>query len=174
MKTALFIVSILHSLITSAAFTVWRADVRNLALASTLVDPEEVESLTPPQVAVLRKEAMARKARNQLASVTFRGVSEEEEAQAQVLQQLAELLRSEEIVEVRGISLDAKRFVFETAEEIAEVLGELQTTFVLNVKGHTALYYSPNGSFPLRASSKRNNWEKRPRKERDNRGQIIK
>ena len=59
------------------------------------------------------------------------------------------------------------------AEELAEAIGEIQTTFLVSVKGHAAVFYTPGTTIPMRTTGKENNWVKREKPERDNSGQII-
>lgn len=136
-----------------------------------MVATEELDCLSDQHIRQLRKEAMFRKNTRALKGVSFRVDTEEEQEIA--IEKLVSILENDELGEVRGISIDDRKLVFQTAEEIAEIIGEERTVFLLNVKGHSALYYSPNGSYPLRTSRKGNNWTKRPRAERDNSGQII-
>lgn len=145
-----------------------------VSMAGTVLeDATALDYLTPQQVAALRKECRSRKAKSTLATVSFRSCTTEEEQEA-MLNELAQLLRKEELVEVRGISIDDRKFVYETATEIAEIIGNVQTTFMVDIKGHAVIYYCPNGSFPLRTTTKQNAWTKRAKKERDISGKIIK
>lgn len=140
--------------------------------------PLQQEYLTPTQVKALRKEASKRKARKQLATHVLsdddQGMPLSESSMSAIVQLL---LDNNELVEVRGISRDAKRHVRRDSERLAlELEMELlsRPVFLLDTKGHAAIYYSPAGDVQLRTKYQEGQWTKKPRPKRDSRGQIIK
>ena len=77
-------------------------------------------------------------------------------------------------MQVRGISLDDKKCIRELAEQLAFDLQAI----VVQVKGHAAVLYAPAQNekykkIQLRTDYKANQWSKRPKPKRDNRGQVI-
>lgn len=140
----------------------------------------QIEYLTPNQVKTLRKEASKRKARNQLAT---RVLTEDETEVASLsdstISALVELIQNNELVQVRGISRNAKRNVKLESERLAvelehELNDETKPVFLLDFKGHAAIFYSPAGKIQLRNGFREGQWTKKPRPKRDSRGQIIK
>lgn len=136
----------------------------------SVVDADLLDFLTPLQTKHLRKETAQRRARNTLKQISFTDFDDDQE----LLRQLAEALAAEGLVEVRAISKNSRRFVHQIAEAIAEEAGEIQTTFLVSVKGHSAVFFSPTESIPLRTTGKRNEWTKKEKPERDDKGQVLK
>ena len=143
---------------------------------------EEPRGLTRNQVRVLRKETAKRRARKQipqhwLPSAETRGPFSEA-----TLETIVHSLQKHELVEVRGISKDSKKAVFETCLQLELELSlllqaeEQPVAFLVESKGHAAVFYTPTkeGGIQLRSFYKENAWKKRPKAPRDNRGQIIK
>ena len=134
-----------------------------------LVDPEDLDYLTPQQVKALRKEVSKRSKQRKLQSVPF-------DDNDNCLDEAASILQTDELVQIRSISIEDKRKVFDTVESLAEELSlHMQfPVFLVDTQGHKAVYYSPTtNKIQLRTTGKLNQWEKRPRKPRDNAGQII-
>jgi len=136
------------------------------------------EYLTPVQVKTLRKDASKRKARKQLATHVL---SENESIPVSESSMLAivSLFHENELVQVRGISREEKRHVRSDSERLAldiemEFSKEKRAVFLLDCKGHAAVYYSPAGEMELRSGYREGQWTKKPRPKRDSRGQIIK
>lgn len=137
-----------------------------------MVDAEDLLGLSPIQIKQLRKETNQRRARNTLKQIPFDDVDDENFPE--MLQQLTEELSTEGLVEVRGISKQSRRHVHHIAETIEEEANDIQSTFLVTVKGHAAVFFSPTEAIPLRTTDKRNEWSKRDKAPRDNRGQIVK
>ena len=139
-------------------------------------DPQQ-EYLTPNQVKTLRKEASKRKARKQLATHILSS-DETIPLSENTMSIIVSLLQDNELVEVRGISKEGKRFVRSDSERLAAELemelADDRPIFLLDTKGHAAVFYCPLGDIQLRTGFQQNVWTKKPRPKRDGRGQIIK
>lgn len=133
------------------------------------------EYLTPTQVKTLRKEASQQKARKQLATFVFSDETENANNNNNMAT-IINLLEDSELLEIRGISREQKRHVRRDSERLAlEIEMELERpVFLLDTKGHAAIYYSPAGDLQLRTGYREGQWSKKPRPKRDARGQIIK
>mmetsp|Transcript_2591 Transcript_2591/g.3776 ORF Transcript_2591/g.3776 Transcript_2591/m.3776 type:complete len:118 (+) Transcript_2591:1-354(+) len=110
----------------------------------------------------------------------------------ETLAEIGKALDETELVEVRSIAKDHKRQVFSTAEMLAATLemdvmnsdedssGDVRPVVLVSTKGFSAIFYCPmaDDSNPdkivLRTSYKKNQWTRKEKPERDNRGQIIK
>jgi hypothetical protein len=139
---------------------------------------------TPKQKIELRKIITKRAARKELPWF----VMPEEENLGPFpssLPEIRQLLDSEEIVEVRGISKDSKRQVYATFERLVAELGmEMnKDVTIISTKGFSAVIYSEMDNdhanvekkIMLRTSvGQKNTWTRRVKAPRDNRGQIIK
>ena len=150
----------------------------SLLYLSSVLDDSELEELTPQQIKTLRKEASKRQARKQLATVFLDRAETEGPFASETLQSIGKRLEREELVQVRGIAVDEKRNVKAVSERLAlEVSMEMNNdspVFVVDIKGHAAILFCANGrGILLRTTLKANQWDKRPRKPRDNSGQII-
>jgi len=146
-----------------------------LSQGGGIVDSDQLDDLTPRQLQTLRRETKQRKAARQLATVFL---DSEGPFSSEFLQSVLQQLEQHELCQVRGIAMDNKRHVKATTERLALELGmensnSNKPVFVVDIQGHAAILYSPNGTIPLRTTLKGNQWEKRTRKPRDSAGQII-
>jgi hypothetical protein len=90
----------------------------------------------------------------------------------ETLRELWALLAKTELVLVRGVSLEEKKWVFGTAKQLCAELETIQAEFpvtLLSTKGYTALIFSPalpldnHYHIPLRTSiGQKNTWRARP------------
>jgi hypothetical protein len=154
-----------------------------MAQQSTLIDvdpqeeEEEVDFLTTMQTKQLRKEVEKRRAWKILNTISFENypVEDNQSYNVDLIHDLVRALAADGLVELRGISKNSRRHVYAIAEEIAADADELRCTFLLTVKGHAAVYFSPTATAvpSLRTTRKENQWTKREKAARDNRGQII-
>jgi hypothetical protein len=148
---------------------------------STILGPyeeeEEVDFLTTMQTKQLRKEVEKRRAWKILNTISFENypVEDNQSYNVDLIHDLVRALAADGLVELRGISKNSRRHVYAIAEEIAADADELRCTFLLTVKGHAAVYFSPTATAvpSLRTTRKENQWTKREKAARDNRGQII-
>lgn len=138
--------------------------------------------VSPEQITLLRKEASKRERRNKLTKF-FLPAEESIEVSQETLDEISALFDTSELVEVRGVSTEKKKYVFDTATALAEVLEEEigKPVVVVEVKGFAAKLYCPfddDNEDPqriiLRSSYKPNQWTKKAKPVRDARGQIIK
>lgn len=143
---------------------------RPRTLLEGVIDPEDVDYLSPLQVKALRKEVSKRSKQRKLQSICF-------DDNGDCLNEAASVLQTDELVEIRAISLCDKQEVFDIVQVLAEELSlhmQQHPVYMVETQGHKAVYYSPTTSkIVLRTTGKLNQWEKRPRKPRDNAGQII-
>ena len=125
------------------------------------------------------KEASKRKSRKLLVQHTL--VSEEDEKLDEFLQTVCQDLEENELVQVRGISLEDKRFVYESAHQLAYDLSVVlqRGITVVQIQGHAVTLFSPSANpkkrkILLRTSFQDGAWTPREKAPRDHRGQIIK
>jgi hypothetical protein len=153
-----------------------------LANPNQIVTPEEThEGVTPNQLKALRKEASKRKARNTLAQQLFvADLGDNEEQVEAFFSAVSEDLVNNELCEVRGVSIDDKRLVFRTAEQLAYDLSvEMQRgVTIVNVQGHAVTLFCSSADpskrkVLLRTSYQEGAWSKREKAPRDHRGQMI-
>lgn len=147
-------------------------------------DDEFVEFPTSSQRITLKKEAAKRLARKDMP--TFSLLSEESNGSFsyETLQKVWSILSENELILVRGISKDEKKWVYSTAERLCAELETIQADLpvtLLSTKGHTATIFCPTLPndhplhIPLRTSvGQKNTWRARTKPPRDYRGQIIK
>lgn len=148
------------------------------ASPNLVVVPEENnQGITPSQIKTLRKEASKRRSRKQLVQQTYAG----EEEYSSFLSAVCEDLENSELCEVRGVSKNDKRLVYDTANQLAyDMSVELQREVtVVSVKGHTLTLFCASSDkskrkIVLRTSYQEGAWDKRDKAPRDHRGQIIK
>lgn len=136
------------------------------------------QGVTPTQLKELRKEAAKRLACKSLVQVEY---PDSEGVDGDFVARTCQLLEDNELVQVRGISLGNKRMIFQEAEALTyelnlEMGGNVE---MVDLKGHAATFYSASPDkkkrkIILRTSYQEGAWEKRPKKPRDHRGQIIK
>jgi len=136
--------------------------------------------VSPNQIDILRKEANKRKARKKLPAY-FMLPGDSREVSEETLQEISNLFEANEIIEIRGISKDKKKLVFDISYALAETIEDMmeKPVVVVEVKGFAVKLYSPFDNdeqgkrIHLRSSYKPGQWKRKPKPLRDNRGQII-
>jgi len=135
--------------------------------------------VSPEQIMFLRKEAAKRESNRRIPKLILSS-EESDDVSQETLDEIISLFDASEIIEVRGISRDAKKNVYDTANSLAMCLEEEmgKPVVIVNIKGFAAKLYSPwdddrNNKIQLRTSYRPNQWAKKPKPLRDNRGQII-
>ena len=148
-------------------------------------DEEEYELVeffvSPNQIDILRKEANKRKARKALPTFFMAAGDSTVEVSEETLQEISNLFEANEIIEIRGISKDKKKLVFDMSYALAETIEDMmeKPVVVVEVKGFAVKLYSPfddeeqGKRIHLRSSYKPGQWKRKPKAIRDNRGQII-
>ena len=143
--------------------------------------------ITPNQIKTLRKEAAKRIARKTMAQQSYYvgGEESEESSSGEGAQDffstVCALLEENELVQIRGVSKNQKRKVYETADQLAEDLSlkMKRSVFVVEIKGFAVTLYcgsldeNKKGRILLRSSYQEGAWELRMKAPRDHRGQII-
>jgi hypothetical protein len=131
------------------------------------------------QVMVLRKEAAKRESSRRIPKLILSS-QESDGVSRETLGEIINLFDASEIIEVRGISRNVKKNVYDTANSLAMWLEEEmgKPVVIVGIKGFAAKLYSPwdddrNNKIQLRTSYRPNQWTKKPKPLRDNRGQII-
>ena len=132
------------------------------------------------QLIFLRKEASKRESKRKLPKWILSPEEAMDVSQSSI-EKIIELFDESEIIEVRGISRDKKKYVYDTAHGLAEFLEDemCKPVVVVNIKGFAAKMFSPwlenrGNNIQLRSSFRPGQWTKKPKPLRDNRGQIIK
>ena len=170
---------------------------RRLSTLKVLWDPKNnldqinnglIEFPTPSQKIELKKEASRRQARKKLPYLSISDDETRGNFSDGTLDQVWNMLQSDELVQIRGISKDDKKLTFTVATRLCLELEMRQIeddvvlpVALLSTKGHSAIIYSPTldlddpKKFQLRTSvGAKNTWTERVKAPRDNRGQIIK
>lgn len=144
-----------------------------------LATPEPVY-LSDNHIATLRKEASKRLANNRMP-VLFLTEDETHGDFADSLHDICQALTTAELVQVRGLSRDAKKQIRSVADALSAALSieMAKDVNLVECKGHAAIYYCPadddvDGKIKLFTSvGKKTEWTRKPKPVRDNRGQII-
>lgn len=165
-------------------------------------DEESVDDffVSPEQISFLRKEASKREARNKLPrynlSMTTSSSSqvdnddEENVLSDETINSISNLFEHSELIEVRGVSKNSKRKVYETANALASTLEDIYEipVVVVEIKGFAVKLYRPwscesddegemmtmrEGQIQLRTNYKPGQWTRKAKPIRDIRGQII-
>lgn len=150
------------------------------SLSLAIVDPESIETLTSQQIATLRKEANRRSARNQLPWIVLDADESMGPWSDSTIKEILNQLAQHELVQVRGLCRDDRRYVKSTAERLSAELsvqaGDLVS--LVDHAGHAAVLYQPSAlvarPISLHTTGKENHWQRRAKAPRDRRGQIIK
>ena len=156
---------------------------KNIIIKQTAKDEEEYEGeeffVSQEQILSLRKEASKRESNRRLPKWVL-PPEEAAEVSEDTIDKLIYLFNESEIIEVRGISRDKKKGVYDTAHGLAGLLEEEMSkpVVVVNIKGFAAKMYSPweedrGSNIQLRTSYRPGQWTKKPKPVRDNRGHII-
>ena len=143
-------------------------------------DEGEEFFVSQEQIMSLRKEASKRESKKQLPKWIL-SPEEATDISESSIEKIVELFDKSELIEVRGISRDQKKYVYDTAHGLAGLLEDemCKPVVVVNIKGFAAKMYSPwdedrGNNIQLRSSYRPGQWTKKPKPLRDNRGQIIK
>ena len=162
---------------------------------STIVhDFDELEGLSPLQIKSLRRITSERRASKEMSTFFIPRDESEGPLSPETLSKLSNQLRAQELVQVRGVAVHDRLQVRTFVERLLLELEWLDDggnngseqennnnnnnhsrppVYLVDLQGHCAVLYRPNGTIPLRTTLKANGWEKRPRAPRDNSGQII-
>lgn len=152
-------------------------------------DDEEYEMVeffvSPEQISLLRKEALKRESRKKLPKL-FLPAEETLEATSETIEAISNLFDASELIEVRGVSRDAKKLVFDTAQGLASTVEDEmeKPVVVVDIKGFAVKLYCPwddeqggggnaGKRIQLRTSYRPGQWARKAKPIRDNRGQII-
>ncbi|KAL7534802.1 hypothetical protein ACHAXR_006089 [Thalassiosira sp. AJA248-18] len=137
--------------------------------------------ISPEQLITLRKEAIKREARKKLPK--FFLPPDGDGASPETINDISSLFDTSELIEVRGVSKDAKKRVFDTAHGLAASLEDKieKPVVVVDIKGFAVKLYCPwvgdeggdSTKIQLRNSYKPGQWTRKAKPIRDNRGQII-
>ena len=133
--------------------------------------------VSPEQINTLRKEAKKRQSRRKLTTFFI----PPEEVSQDTINAISALFDTNELIELRSVSRDKKKQVFDTAYALAATLeNEVEKpVVVVDIKGYAVKLYCPftddeqGKRIQLRTSYKPGQWSKKPKAIRDDRGQII-
>jgi hypothetical protein len=165
---------------------------------SLLAEEEEEQEQTmvdffvsPVQIAYLRKEANKRESNRRLVRYNLdpQETTTASHISPDTIRDISNLFDTSELVEVRGISKDTKKRVFDAAHGLAGTLEEAfeRPVVVVDIKGYAAKLYCPwdddddddesgtgrDGRIQLRSNYRPGQWTRKAKPIRDNRGQII-
>jgi len=189
-RTAVTCAPVVHP--STAAHHTYRSD-SSLAAASEEQDGdgdygeyELVEfTVTPEQIAKLRKEAAKRDSRKKLPKFFLppeeSAVSESSPPSPDSMGGIIRLLEDDELIEVRGVSKDSKKRAFDACQTLAEMVEVAldKPVVVVEQKGFAVRLYSPfdeeerEGRIELRSSYEPGRWKRKAKAVRDARGQIV-
>jgi len=155
------------------------------------IDDEVIDFfVSPEQISFLRKEANKREARNKLPRFNLSTSSQQEDMENlpnETIDAISTLFEQSELIEVRGVSKNSKRKVYEMAQTLASTLENVYETpvIVVEIKGFAVKLYRPwsededdnetmrEGRIQLRTNYKPGQWTRKAKPIRDFRGQII-
>lgn len=150
-------------------------------------DDDEEEELveffvSAEQISVLRKEANKRDRVKKLQKY-FLPDEESLELSQQSVDGISNLFEKSELIEVRGVSKDEKKGVYDTAYSMAEMLEEEigKPVVVVEIKGFAAKLYCPwldgegdaSKRIKLFTSYKPGQWTRKPKPIRNEFGQVV-
>ena len=142
-------------------------------------------TVTPEQIARLRKEAAKRDSRKKLPKFFLppeeSAVSESSPPSPDSMGGIIRLLEDDELIEVRGVSKDSKKRAFDACRALAEMVEVAldKPVVVVEQKGFAVRLYSPfdeeerEGRIELRSSYEPGWWKRKAKAVRDARGQIV-
>ena len=137
--------------------------------------------VSPEQITTLRKEAKKRQSKKKLPNF-FLSPEESMEVSLETIESISKLFDTNELIEVRGVSRDKKKHVFDTSYGLAETLENVieKPVVVVEIKGFAVKLYCPFDNdeggkqrIQLRTSYRPGQWTRKLKPVRDNRGQII-
>lgn len=143
---------------------------------------EVVFFITPEQITTLRKEAAKRERRKALPKFFVPIEESSGDCSQETIEGILELFGKNELIEVRGVSKDNKKHVYEVAHGFAANLEEEigKPVVVVDIKGFAVKMYSPwfedegdSSRIQLYSSYRPNQWKRKPKPIRDERGQIV-
>eukprot|EP00934_Nitzschia_sp_Nitz4_P000878 Nitzschia sp. Nitz4//scaffold23_size168460//17841//18464//NITZ4_002203-RA/size168460-processed-gene-0.210-mRNA-1//1//CDS//3329543587//878//frame0 len=147
------------------------------------VDSDIVRFPTPKQKVVLRKEAKKRRARDELPILSIPLEETAGDFSEDTKQNILSNLMEHELVLVRGISRDSKKYVGKNTTSLCEDLTAMNVNqtkvSMLDITGFSVLLYSPTlpigheRHVPLRTSvGQKSIWKKRPKPYYDENGKF--
>jgi hypothetical protein len=157
---------------------------KDLLLAEVEEQEEMIEFfVSPVQIAFLRKEANKRESSKRLLRFSL-PPQETAEISPETIEEISNLFDRSEIIQVRGVSKDAKKKVFDSAHGLAAMLEDSfeKPVVVVDIKGFAMKLYCPwdddeqegrSGRIQLRTNYRPGQWMRKAKAIRDNRGQII-
>lgn len=163
---------------------------RNRHLFAVYQSSQEVEEeeeyevveffVSAEQISFLRKEARQRESSKKLPK-HFLSPEESMEVTPETIDTISKLFETNELIEVRGVSRDKKKQIFDTAYGLAATLEDAaeKPVVVVDIKGFAAKLYCPwdsdekGGRIQLRSNYRPGQWTRKPKALRDNRGQVI-
>ena len=138
--------------------------------------------VSPEQITLLRKEASKRQASKKLPKYFLPG----KEVSPETIDEISNLFDTSELIEVRGVSKENKKKVFDAAHGLAATLEDSieKPVVVVDIKGFAVKLYCPwnddvdeqgnaRKRIQLRTSYKPGQWTRKAKPIRDNRGQIV-
>ena len=163
-----------------------------LALEEEQEEDEEEEVteffISPVQIAFLRKEATKRESNRKLLKFTLPAEENTMEIAPETIDEICDLFEEQELIEVRGVSRDAKKRVFYMAHALANTLEDAmeKPVVVVDIKGFAVKLYCPwddddeegdegrvGKRIQLRSNYRPGQWTRKAKPIRDDRGQII-
>jgi hypothetical protein len=154
--------------------------------------------VSPVQIAYLRKEANKRESNRRLVKYNLPPqdvfTASHFDISPDAMRDISHLFDGSEIIEVRGISRDSRKGVFDAARALAGTLEDAfdKPVVVVDIRGHAAKLYSPwdeddddddnterretirtGTRIRLRSNYRPGQWTRKARPMRDNRGQIV-
>mmetsp|Transcript_38775 Transcript_38775/g.42886 ORF Transcript_38775/g.42886 Transcript_38775/m.42886 type:complete len:299 (-) Transcript_38775:257-1153(-) len=143
---------------------------------------EDYIALTPGQIKTLRKESEKRRAGKILTTDWLPENETSGPFSVETLEKYVDLLRENEIIEIRGISKGEKRYTRTLSDELAYDLTRTSAEKGIVIeriatKGHRSIYYCPKTDgtgIVLRTTFRPYQWEPRQKPLRDISGRIIK
>ena len=150
------------------------------------IDDEEYEDVefvvTAEQIMALRKEAAKRERRKDLPRF-FLPLEDSAQCSQEKLEEIVKLFDTNELIQIKGVSKDKKKHVFDVAHTLAATLEEEmgKPVVVVDIKGFAVKLYSPwweedqdgTSKIQLYCSYRPNQWARKAKALRDERGQVI-
>eukprot|EP00579_Thalassiosira_antarctica_P008467 CAMPEP_0201899636 /NCGR_PEP_ID=MMETSP0902-20130614/50822_1 /ASSEMBLY_ACC=CAM_ASM_000551 /TAXON_ID=420261 /ORGANISM="Thalassiosira antarctica, Strain CCMP982" /LENGTH=218 /DNA_ID=CAMNT_0048433087 /DNA_START=27 /DNA_END=683 /DNA_ORIENTATION=+ len=137
--------------------------------------------VSPEQIGLLRKDAIKRDSNKKLPKF-YLPADQSMEITQETINEISNLFKTSELIELRGVSKDIKKQVFDTAYGMAATLEDTieKPVVVVDTKGFAVKLYCPwdesntaDGRIQLRTSYKPGQWTRKPKAIRDNKGQVV-
>ena len=160
---------------------------QHLSILHESTEDEEEEGemveffVSPTQIDLLRKDAIKRDSNNKLPKF-YLPADQSMEITQETINEISNLFKTSELIELRGVSKDIKKQVFDTAYGMAATLEDTieKPVVVVDTKGFAVKLYCPwdesntaDGRIQLRTSYKPGQWSRKPKAIRDNKGQVV-